>query len=399
MRVACLGNMNNNGFALMRYLRDRGVDAELLLFNGEVAHFLPENDSFDADRPEYVHPLAWGDIQSFATPAARLRESLAPYDALCGSGNSPAFVHKAGRRLDVFMPFGGDIFFTPFLRYVRPSRYLPRNISLALHQMRGIRAAANLFLCPTDDEYERHVAGVRYAGPRTYAMLPTVYTPVYNPEAVRQHLDTCVHFPRFKAIREQHKLMVFHHTRHMWTATDGCCHTKGNDILVRGFARFLAQRPEADAVLVMFEYGADHAATRRLTEELGVAASVEWFPVIPRKEIMAGLSLCDIASNEFHDGWIGGGTAMEAMAMAKPILQYRNDEMNLRHFPELAPTVNVRTPEEIAAALNDCLCSPERYAAIGQAGCLWHQRYCIDRTLNAFMDVLHDHEAQTGGWS
>ena len=39
MRVACVGNTNNNSLTIARYLRDRGVVTELVLFNDEFAHF------------------------------------------------------------------------------------------------------------------------------------------------------------------------------------------------------------------------------------------------------------------------------------------------------------------------------------------------------------------------
>ena len=43
MKIAILGNMNNNGFSIMRYLRDIGEEADLLLFEDDgvasSAHF------------------------------------------------------------------------------------------------------------------------------------------------------------------------------------------------------------------------------------------------------------------------------------------------------------------------------------------------------------------------
>ena len=36
-KVALLGNMNNNHFSLARYLRDRGAEADLLLFDSELS--------------------------------------------------------------------------------------------------------------------------------------------------------------------------------------------------------------------------------------------------------------------------------------------------------------------------------------------------------------------------
>ena len=35
MKIALLGNMNNNNFALLRYFRDLGFDAHLLLFKND----------------------------------------------------------------------------------------------------------------------------------------------------------------------------------------------------------------------------------------------------------------------------------------------------------------------------------------------------------------------------
>ena len=32
MKVALIGNMNNNNFSIMRYFRDLGIDAHLILF-------------------------------------------------------------------------------------------------------------------------------------------------------------------------------------------------------------------------------------------------------------------------------------------------------------------------------------------------------------------------------
>ena len=51
MKIALLGNMNNNHFALLRYLRDVNIDAYLLLYiedgKGANSHFKPENDQKD----------------------------------------------------------------------------------------------------------------------------------------------------------------------------------------------------------------------------------------------------------------------------------------------------------------------------------------------------------------
>ena len=51
MKIAVVGNMNNNGFALMRYFRDLGADAHLLLNandgTGDLSHFRPDSDTWN----------------------------------------------------------------------------------------------------------------------------------------------------------------------------------------------------------------------------------------------------------------------------------------------------------------------------------------------------------------
>lgn len=50
MRVALIGNMNNGNFAALRHLRDQGLDAHLLMYADETAHFLPWHDTWHWQR-------------------------------------------------------------------------------------------------------------------------------------------------------------------------------------------------------------------------------------------------------------------------------------------------------------------------------------------------------------
>ena len=54
LKIAILGNMNNNGFALLRYFIDLGQDAKLFLYDndgiGELSHFAIENDTWEINK-------------------------------------------------------------------------------------------------------------------------------------------------------------------------------------------------------------------------------------------------------------------------------------------------------------------------------------------------------------
>ncbi len=130
MKIALIGNMNNNNFALMRYFRSLGVDAHLFLFSddgiGDHRHFRPDCDTWDIDQwKPYIHRLsvpnspialfgAWGRFarQIFGKhkqalldvyPAKfNVEDVRAEYDVLIGTGISPAVFLQYRRCLDIF---------------------------------------------------------------------------------------------------------------------------------------------------------------------------------------------------------------------------------------------------------------------------------------------------------
>ena len=81
-KIAIIGNMNNNGFSIMRYLRDLGQDAYLLLYSnsasGGNSHFTIEADSWV---PEKWRPF----IKVLSIPSsvwALFKLNLFPIDLL-----------------------------------------------------------------------------------------------------------------------------------------------------------------------------------------------------------------------------------------------------------------------------------------------------------------------------
>ena len=56
MKVAIIGNMNNNNFSLLRYLRDSNIDATLFLFENDgnyfSSHFNYTSDTFEVEKWE-----------------------------------------------------------------------------------------------------------------------------------------------------------------------------------------------------------------------------------------------------------------------------------------------------------------------------------------------------------
>lgn len=382
-RIACVGNMNNNNFALVRYLRDLGADAHLFLFENEAEHFLPACDTWLMDRwAPYVHRLRLGNNpRHLFWRWRRLGPPLRGFDFVIGSGLAPAFCSRAGLRLGLFYPYSPGIEFYQAVwmdRELGTAGPLKRAFYsyVRWHQARGIRRArlrTNLDAGgETDLAFRRLNCAYEPLGiPMVYPELaPTRLLPGWIQDLERR-LAGC-------------RLTVLSHSRQHWVRPPEVSPerwrlaTKHNDYLVRGFAAYVRQRPEGRPHLLLFDYGKDVAATRSLIGELGLADSVLWLPCCPRREILELLRRVNVCVAEFMEEGIWGGTAWEGLATGRPTLQSVNfsaaEYADLAGHP-LPPLLAVRSAEDVQRHLLRLNDSPQEAGAIGTASESWFQRH------------------------
>ena len=392
-RIAIIGNMNNNGFAIMRYFRDLGADAWLLPYatdaQGASGHFAPEADSWQfANWQQFIRPLPVPNTTAaiVGRPARlrpppskrRLRQALSPYDRFVGSGVAPALFERLGARLDIFFPYsnGIELYGTPEIKGQMARSSLRRRFYQPVRrlQARGIRNARyclNSELSLTRRSFEE------IGKPFLRLGVPMVYNrePYAGAEPPR-HLR-----PALSRIRSA-GLSLFCSARQMWIRPPGIAPadwpaaTKNSDWLFRGLAEFVRARPRAKPLLTIVEYGPDVDATKALAAELGLTDYVQWLPVLPRREIMLLLGACDIGVGEFYTatGMLWGGTGWEALACGRPLLQAFN--FPGRTFIEAfghppPPILDSRSPADIARHLCDRHDSPGKDRETGRRGAQW----------------------------
>lgn len=401
MKVACIGNMNNNFFSLTRFLRDRGLDVHLLLFNNEIAHFHPATDTFDCDYLFYTRHLDWGDLSKFASKQPNeIREDLAEFDVLIGCGAAPAYVHKAGRQLDVFVPYGSDLYDLPVYRYktyVVGFRNFWANLKWQIESMRLARmqregiVETRYALNPgaqMGNVCNKYYTKFKFKGRFFSCPIPMVYTSVFNPKRIMEFASSSPAVLRMKRIRERHDVVVFHHSRHVWKNHSDKYSLKGNDILIRGFADFVRQNKARNPCLVMFEYGVDVEATKQLISELSIESHVYWFNRMGRKDLMMCLSLADISAGAFDLDFYVNGVVSESLAMARPFIGNRKDEVYSSLPDQLYPMINAKTSSDISQALLDFVERPNHYRDIGEQGRRWLQNNAINRSVDIFVDMI-----------
>jgi len=395
IRIALIGNMNNNHFAMVRYLRACGIDADLLLFDNELEHFHPKADTYDTEYMHYTRQLSWGSSMRFLqTTAKQTRNDLAEYDILIGCGLAPAYCHKARRSLDIFIPYGDDIWSDTFYRFVSP-QYIPRVWRAVYYQRRAIGKSKVFHMSKTHCLYERQYQRYKGLSERWYEGIPMVYSPGYKRENLDEMISHTHWGHEFLKIRKESNLMVISHMRHAWRDPSDPS-AKGNDILLRGWKLFTERNKQLKAKIVLIEFGGDVERSRALVRELDLNGSVVWLPKMFRKDIMVGLHMVDIVCGEFVNSWMTSGILYEALVAGKPILAWRDDKLYEQDYSNLFPIFNAKDPESIADRLQEYVQNPlvgQQMAEIGQQ---WYEKEVVTKTLDKYMRYIEKRTAELG---
>jgi hypothetical protein len=414
-RIAILGNMNNNGFALLRYFREAGEDADLLLYHndgrGTLSHFNPESDCWDYEKwSQFVHriPVVNGfvsvpsqTIGSFLWPFwvlwsyfrgnaavssvvsdAHIRRILGPYTHIVGSGVAPAICHRAGRQLDIFFPYSLGVEFVesstirawqgvPGFSKLRPFlRAILRN------QILGIKASKHVLNFDQGSTEE------------VLSDLGVKSKPIGVPMVFTDELDELeVGVP--EAVGTQLLGLDFScgsFARHLWSV-------KGNENFLREFAQFRHEHQEKNIRLFLSNYGPDVPRSKALILDLDVEDSVIWMPILPRKIVRILAPQFDVLAGEFHAGprTIWGGTGWEALAYGVPFIQGFNfidgEFEDLSGTPE-PPILKVQHEGDIHKHLTWCLTNPAERAELSSANRAWFDLWGGKHLARRWLDFL-----------
>lgn len=333
MKIALIGNMNNNCFAYCRHLRDRGLNADLFLLNNEFAHFLPECDTFDLSHRSYTHSLNFGNpywfLEEISHDATQQDiTTLSKYDKIIACGSALAFLEYFKLTVDIFVPYGHDAYCLPVFIPSSNPKHREHLDSFSAYQAAAIKHAKSIlatkdFLhipCYADVFHKLEVThkliGLEY--------LPFIYESIYTPQNIPAFFDKSYWADDFKKLRNHSALIIISPVRHVWRdalSPD----SKANDVLIKAFAVIRKEHARLNPLLILFEYGADVASSKQLVHSLGLKDCVVWMPQMNRKDIMIALYYCDIVAESFALGYAMGGVIAESIVGHKMLLKHSGE--------------------------------------------------------------------------
>lgn len=139
---------------------------------------------------------------------------------------------------------------------------------------------------------------------------------------------------------------------------------KGTDVLLHGFAAFIAAG--GDAELVLFRKGLHVAETEALASSLGIADRVDWREETSLIEFYRELMQADVVCDQLGDAF-PGLAGLDAMAIGVPVIANFQPEVMASHFPQPIAACQARSASEVADHLKMLSASHRARIAAGRA--------------------------------
>ena len=398
-KILLICNEVNNFFSLLRHLRDNDYDAHLFLMKEETAHFNPAADSYENNYTKFVHESFFSRLPTgfYNISKEQVKKAVSGYDFIIGCGLAPAYFNKIGIKLDLFIPYGSDLDYQPYLFKKKLfNKKLFKTVFVTYHQRMGIKNARFVMISKANNSFLLYYKNIKHIGELISGTVPFIYDKQYNDSIFKKYIKTTKNefINSIIRLKKSSQFIIFHHCRHQWYDQDEINY-KGNDKLIKGFGKFIQQNKEIKASLILFEAGEDVDRSKNLIKILNIEDYVKWFPVTDRKDIMIGISLCDVGVAEIGNlSWITYSTVCEFMCMSKPIIMYREDELYKDSYEYLYPILKASDNEDVASALTKVYNDRKLSSDMGEKSKKWFDKYVVGEGLMKIINAIES-EYQT----
>lgn len=161
------------------------------------------------------------------------------------------------------------------------------------------------------------------------------------------------------------KFIVFHPANLDWKI-------KGNDILIKGFSKFVQNNP--NALLIMIDRGVDSIQTHELVNSLGIGDKVLFLKgPLTAPELLRYYNMSSVVADQFIFSGVGG-ISCETFSCGKPLITSCPETTYENLHPEDPPAIHAADPLTISKKL-EYLKDEKIRNEIGKKGRMWVTKY------------------------
>lgn len=414
MRVALIGNINNNSYLIAKFLRRKGVEADVFIYDYDYWMTAPEWEEgvFNPKLVPSVHPKwSWVPLQnSWVRPSWvksmppltwhqlpyakldafinrmewQLNKKLKEHQqriinaSLGQEGLEDLDFSEASRWFDIYqwerVVAGYDVIqvisligvhiLLKYLKkiyvvydYGQPLRSMIWENSVRGKLLQCAYKNADWIVVTNADTKE----SLERLGVKHYSFIPA---PVDETKFCPG--DSLLR----KALEAQYGrdiIILFATARQDWQE-------KGTDKILQAFAK-LRETTHTRAVLLAASWGKDIHKARDYIKNKGLDSEVIWLEPTPRTMLVDYYRASDIVLDQFTLGTYGGKALLEAMACGKPVITYLNHQIHTWCFTEMPPVCCASNEIEIYNWLVNLLYDPPLRQEYGKRSRQWIEKY------------------------
>jgi glycosyltransferase involved in cell wall biosynthesis len=181
--------------------------------------------------------------------------------------------------------------------------------------------------------------------------------------------------------------VVLSPVRHSWA-------WKGNDRLIRAYSRLLGARP--DSLLILSEWGEDLKASKELVRRLNIQDRVVFTPFLAKNELIEYYNAADVVADIFCEGCdFYGLTAAEAMSCSKPVVGHIAEDKYRTILSESPPILDALSEDQINDRLEWMANDDASRTSTGRRSREWVLKYhdgekVAERLENIYRAIIRD---------
>lgn len=404
MKVFLYGNILNNSYNLTRFLRLKGINAEMFLDDSSKQDqdypWWEDKELSKDNLPAWIHYYPVN--PNFLFPQKELKQMISDFGTcdvalVCGLG--PILAHRA-KVPYFFWSYGSDL----TLSNIKESMWTAIRQFTRLKFPRGMK---NLLL---NGFFQRKA--IQHADCIGIAMSYQInnYIKPLKVEDKVKKIRLAWDIEKYRVPvnnsllkkYQKYDIVYFMIARHSWKSL--WSDTKGNDKFIIAFSKFVKEK-SPNVKLVMIEKGPDLQDSKNLVKDLEIENSVEWVKEMNKDGIRAYNSLPNVVVVDqfWHDEWakrfplnadkppIGFGSgSIEALSAERPLITvFFEEEFYDGNHPPVLSAFTI--PEIYSRLIESYEMGSENRALLGKKGKNFIEKYHgWQNTIDIYIEVLED---------